>query len=282
MSFFDYVLWPVKWVIEAILIGWHSLLTTLGLDGTTGLSWVLSIIGLVLVIKTLLVPLYIKQVTAQKNLALAAPEIKKIRAEYKDRLDQFSREEMARKILEAYKDKGTNPLISLVPTLLQLPILVSLFYVLNHAARTQEAGVGLFNKKLTDQFYNSEFFGGSLHQTFFDGIANGFDATASLISVIIGIMVTIQVLTLILDSRKAALLEQTPEQVKQSKRIRYGAFGVITTLILISSFFVPVALLIYLALSTVWTLVQKIVVDSILSKADEKASEKEFEQPEVV
>ncbi len=41
-------LFPIKWVIELILVGFHSLFGFFGLSPESGISWVLSIVGLVL------------------------------------------------------------------------------------------------------------------------------------------------------------------------------------------------------------------------------------------
>lgn len=272
MSFFDYILWPVKWVIEAILVGWHSLFTTIGLDGSTGLSWVLAITGLVVVIKGLMVPLYIQQVKAQRRLVAVGPEIRKIRADYKDKLSTFDRDEMSRKILEAYKTQGVNPAASFLPVLIQIPVLVSLFYVLKNAAQTQKEGVGLFTKNLTDQFYNSTFFNGSLHETLLQGLNNGFTATATVAIAILIIMVIVQFVTLLLDAASAKTAQQsaeTSEEQKapsQSTRLRNIMFVILTLSIIISGLFLPVALMVYLALSTVWTLFQKVITNRLLKK----------------
>jgi len=43
MGVIDTILWPIRWIIEAILVGFHSLFETWGLEGASGLSWVLAI-----------------------------------------------------------------------------------------------------------------------------------------------------------------------------------------------------------------------------------------------
>lgn len=286
MSFFDYVLWPVKWVIEAILVGWHSLFTSLGLDGSTGLSWVLAITGLVIVIKGLMVPLYVQQVKAQRRLIAVGPEIRSIRAEYKDKTSTFERDEMSRKILEAYKTQGVSPIASFLPVLLQIPILISLFYVLKNAAQTQKEGIGLFSKELTDQFYNSTFFGGSIHETLLKGLNDGFTATATVAIAVLVIMVVVQFVTLLLDAAAAKTAQQSAENTgegtapSQSKRLRNIMFVILTLSIVISGLFLPVALMIYLALSTVWTLFQKIITNRLLKKDVEEEKEEAVDSAE--
>lgn len=58
MQFLDTILWPIRWVIEAILVGFHWVLELLGMDGDGGLTWVLSIVALVLIVRAALVPIF--------------------------------------------------------------------------------------------------------------------------------------------------------------------------------------------------------------------------------
>ena len=61
MDIFAAILWPFRWVIEAILVTFHNVLTTFGLSPDSGISWVASIVGLVLVVRAALIPLFVKQ-----------------------------------------------------------------------------------------------------------------------------------------------------------------------------------------------------------------------------
>ena len=90
------ILWPIKWVVEAILVFFHTILEGVGLDRDAGLTWVLSIVGLVLVIRAALIPIFVKQIKSQRRMLEVAPQIKKIQDKYKGKKDQFSREAMSR------------------------------------------------------------------------------------------------------------------------------------------------------------------------------------------
>ena len=133
LGFFGTLLWPIKWVIEAILVGFHSLLTSIGLESAAGLTWVLSITGLVIVIRALLIPVFVRQIKSQRKMLEISPQLKKIQDKYKGKKDQFSREAMSRETMNLYKAHGTNPLSSCLPLLLQMPIFFGLFSVLNDA-----------------------------------------------------------------------------------------------------------------------------------------------------
>ncbi|THG29466.1 membrane protein insertase YidC [Naasia lichenicola] len=165
MDIIGTVLWPIKWVIELLLVSFHSLWTFTGLDADAGITWVLAIVGLVLVVRAALIPVFVRQIKSQRKMLEVAPQLKKIQDKYKGKRDQFSREAMSRETMELYRKTGTNPLSSCLPLLLQMPIFFGLFSVLNDAQH-DKAGVGLLNINLADSFANSELFGAPLKSTF--------------------------------------------------------------------------------------------------------------------
>src|SRR6187431_697365 len=145
MDLIGTILWPIKWVIEAILVGFHWFWTSVGLDPDAGLTWVLSIVGLVLIVRAALIPIFVRQIKSQRRMMEVAPQLKKIQDKYKGKKDQFSREAMSRETMALYKRTGTNPLASCLPLLLQMPIFFALFSVLNDASVRDQAGVGLLS-----------------------------------------------------------------------------------------------------------------------------------------
>ena len=103
----------------------------------------MSIVGLVVVIRILLIPLFVKQINAQRGLQMLQPEMKKIQAKYKGKTDPESRQKQQEEMMKLYKDNGTNPLASCLPILLQAPIFFALFRVLNgigHRTRARSPG----------------------------------------------------------------------------------------------------------------------------------------------
>ncbi|WP_394553728.1 membrane protein insertase YidC [Agromyces sp. MMS24-JH15] len=159
------ILWPIKWVIELILVSFHSMWSFFGLDPDSGVTWVLSIVGLVIVVRAALIPIFVRQIKSQRRMLEVAPQLKKIQDKYKGKTDQFSREAMSRETMDLYKRTGTNPLSSCLPLLLQMPIFFALFSVLNDAQH-DKAGVGLMTQELANSFANSEFLGAPLSSTF--------------------------------------------------------------------------------------------------------------------
>ncbi len=147
VAFFNTLLWPIKWVIEAILVGLHWFWTNIvQLDPDAGLTWVLSIVGLVLVVRAALIPIFVRQIRSQRKMLEISPQLKKIQDKYRGKKDQFSREAMSRETMALYRKAGTNPFASCLPLLLQMPIFFGLFTVLSNAQNPAiEHGVGLLN-----------------------------------------------------------------------------------------------------------------------------------------
>ena len=95
----------------------------------TGLAWGLSIVILVVIIRLLLVPLFVKQVHAQRKMAQHAPQLQELRKKYKNDKQRLNEETM-----KFYKENGVNPLAGCLPMIPQMVIFFSLFYVLRAIA----------------------------------------------------------------------------------------------------------------------------------------------------
>ena len=185
------LLWPIKWLIEMILVAFHWLFSSFGLSGDSGLSWVLAIVGLVLVVRAALIPVFVKQIKSQRNMMLVQPELKKLQTKYKGKTDRDSKERFAKEQMELYKRTGSNPLSSCLPLLLQMPIFFGLFSVLNNA-QADKPGVGMLDAGLAESFSTSEIFGAPLSATFL----NSDDITVKIIAaVMIVLMTASQVIT---------------------------------------------------------------------------------------
>ena len=96
--------------------------------------WVLSIIGLTLVIRAALIPLFVKQIKSSRNMQLIQPKVKELQKKY-----GHDRERLAQETMKLYKETGTNPFASCLPILLQMPIFFALFRLLDQAAKNGTA-----------------------------------------------------------------------------------------------------------------------------------------------
>ena len=100
------------------------LITTLHDD--VGLTWGWSIVALTVIVRLLIVPLTIKQIRSMNALRVLQPQIKEIQAKYKD-----DKQRQQQEMMKFYKENQVNPFASCLPLLLQLPVFMSLFFLLN-------------------------------------------------------------------------------------------------------------------------------------------------------
>jgi YidC/Oxa1 family membrane protein insertase len=110
----------VAWVIMKI----HAVMGAI-FGPATGAAWGLSIVILVVLIRVCLIPLFVKQVHAQRKMAQHAPQLAELRKKYKNDKQRLQEETM-----KFYKENGVNPLAGCLPVIPQMIIFFSLFYVL--------------------------------------------------------------------------------------------------------------------------------------------------------
>jgi YidC/Oxa1 family membrane protein insertase len=94
---------------------------------SAGLSWGMSIIALTVVTRALLIPLTYKQLKGMRAMQALQPQIKELQEKYKN-----DKQRMQQEMMRFYKENKVNPLASCLPLLAQLPVFITLFYVLRH------------------------------------------------------------------------------------------------------------------------------------------------------
>jgi YidC/Oxa1 family membrane protein insertase len=112
---------PLIDVFEAVLQFFHNHI---------GLSWGLSIVALTILMRAILLPLTVKQFHSMQKLQRMQPQMKEIQAKYKD-----DKQRQQQEIMKFYKENEINPLGSCLPLVAQLPVFISLFYMLRQDLR---------------------------------------------------------------------------------------------------------------------------------------------------
>ena len=251
------ILWPIKWVIELILVAFHSMWTFFGLDPDAGLTWVLSIVGLVIVVRAALIPIFVRQIKSQRRMLEVAPQLKKIQDKYKGKKDQFSREAMSRETMDLYKKTGTNPLSSCLPLLLQMPIFFGLFSVLNDAQH-DKAGVGVFTQDLANSFANSEILGAPLKGTFIGAMNGEYPWQVMVIAAtMIVLMTASQFITQLQIVSKNMSPETKASPMFRQQRIMLYLLPLVFAF---SGVAFPIGVMFYWLVSNFWTMGQQFVV----------------------
>jgi YidC/Oxa1 family membrane protein insertase len=107
---------PLIDAFEWILLRFHDDL---------GLGWGLSIIAMTVIVRAALLPLTFKQFKSMQALASHAPEMKRLQERYKNDKERLNQE-----MMKFYRENKINPFASCLPLLAQLPVFLSLFYML--------------------------------------------------------------------------------------------------------------------------------------------------------
>jgi YidC/Oxa1 family membrane protein insertase len=114
----------VAWIIMRIHAG-----LAVPFGASSGWAWGLSIVILVMLMRLVMVPLFVKQVRAQRRMAAFAPQLQELRKRYK-----HDKQKLNEEMMKFYKENGVNPLAGCWPLVAQLPLFYSLFYVLRAIA----------------------------------------------------------------------------------------------------------------------------------------------------
>jgi YidC/Oxa1 family membrane protein insertase len=258
MSWFDGLLWPIMWVVAWIMVQFHALLSAIGLDPAGGTAWALSIVGLVIVIRIALIPLFFRQIKASRGLQLIQPEMQAIQKKYKGKTDPASREAMSRETMALYSKHGTNPFSSCLPILAQSPIFFALFRVLNSLtalAQGKYAGhdsIGPLTQELASQAEKATVLGAPLSGYF---MQPGATTATRVVTIVLIIAMSVTTFTtqrqLTMKNMPPAALEGPAAQ--QQKMLLY----MMPLIFAFSGINFPIGVLIYWTTTNIWSMGQQ-------------------------
>ncbi len=253
-DWFFSLLQPIQWVVAWIMVQFHALLTAAGLPEDSGWTWALSIVGLVIVIRIVLIPLFVKQINASRGLQLIQPEMRKIQDKYKGKKDEASRQAMTKETMDLYKRTGTNPFASCLPILLQSPIFFALFRVLNYNV-VQQQPIGALTRDLARQADEATVFGAALSSTFLGST----DMTVKVVTVVLIVLMSLTTFTtqkqLMTKNMPAAAMEGNPF-MQQQKMLLYA----LPLVFAFSGVNFPIGVLLYWLTTNVWSMGQQFYV----------------------
>ena len=245
---FQWLMNGVSW----ILVQFHQLLSTF-MNPASGWTWTFSIVGLVIVIRILLIPLFVKQIKSQRNLQLIQPQMKEIQKKYAG-----DRERQSQEMMKLYKETGTNPLASCLPILLQAPIFFALFSVLQGIAMNQAKGVFTWPQyaDLLGQAREASIFGAPLYGTFMGADEVALDGFTPINTRILAfILIILMTVTTFLTQRQMIVKNTTADNpiVKQQKILLY----VFPLVFAIGGINFPIGVLIYWFTTNLWSMGQQ-------------------------
>ncbi|MFB7937460.1 membrane protein insertase YidC [Streptomyces sp. NPDC127049] len=249
-SLFAFITTPVSWII----VQFHKVFGAIfGPD--TGWAWGLSIVSLVVLIRICLIPLFVKQIKATRNMQALQPKMKAIQERYKSDKQRQSEE-----MMKLYKETGTNPLSSCLPILAQSPFFFALYHVLSNIASGKP--IGAMNQTLVDSAREAKIFGAPIAAKFMDSPekVEALGATLLDVRVVTAVMIVLMSASQFFTQRQLMMknvdLSVKTPYMQQQKMLMY-IFPVIFAVMGINF---PVGVLVYWLTTNVWTMGQQMYV----------------------
>ena len=243
------IMTPLYYAVSFVLVGFHRALSTF-MDPAGGLTWVLSIVGLTLTIRAALIPLFVKQIKSSRNMQLIQPKVRELQKKY-----GHDREKLAQETMALYKDSGTNPFASCLPILLQMPIFLALFRMLDQASKKDKAH-GFLDETLAKQFGDSKLFDLiPVSGTFLDtkGVTE--------VMLVSAVLVLAMTATTFLTQRQLMSKNMPADALsgpyaQQQKMLLY----ILPVVFAVGGIAFPIGVLVYWTVSNLWTMAQQFYV----------------------
>ena len=256
----DGLLMPLKVAEAWVMVTIHKLLVAIGMSDGPGPAWVLSIVGLTVAVRVLIMPLFVKQIRSSRGMQAMQPELRALQNKYKGKKDPASQERMREEMMALYRKHGTNPLSSCLPMLIQIPIFFALFRVLarlqeiaNSAGSAHPVKIGPLTPALAADVQASSLFGAPLSSSFM----NGSSATVKIVTmVLIVLMTATQFYTmhqLTMKNMPKSVTESDNPAMRSQRMMMYG----MPLIFFITGPQFQVGVLIYWLVSNVWTMGQQ-------------------------
>jgi YidC/Oxa1 family membrane protein insertase len=223
---------PLIDVFKPVLVFFHD---------SVGLGWGWAIVALTICVRALLLPLAIKQYRSMKALQEIAPELKKVQERYKD-----DKQRQQQEVMKFYQENKVNPLASCLPLILQLPVFLSLYYMLRTDLKHEICGIPIADaaNQVCEQVQP-----GSGQFLFIPDLTD--KATGGVLVVLIVLYVSSQLLSSIL----------MPATVDKTQRMIFMALPFIFVPFIIQF---PAGLIVYWITTNLWTVSQQTALRKIM------------------
>ncbi|MGI8868653.1 MAG: membrane protein insertase YidC, partial [Mycobacteriales bacterium] len=252
----DWLYTGISWV----LLRWHDLFS-LFLPHGSGFTWALSIVFLVITIRIILFPLFVKQFHSMRAMQELSPKMQAIRKKYAD-----DRQRQTQEMMALQREAGANPLGGCLPMIVQAPVFLALYHVLRHLRTNNNATLYGWTRKQFDSAVGAKFFGAPIPATFRTvGQFDNANHTTTRVVIIVLLLLSC-VATYITQwqnfTRNKANLE--PQQMMIQRLMMY----LIPVGLLFSGivFGLPLGVLLYWLTNNVWTMGQQFYMLGHLTK----------------
>lgn len=255
----DTILYPIQVAVAWIMVTIHKGLVALpAFDDGAGPAWVLSIVGLTIVIRLLIMPLFFRQIRASRGMQLMQPELQALQKKYKGKTDPVSRQAQQQEMMALYKKHNANPFSSCLPILLQMPIFFALFRVLNGVGSLALTGefnghssIGPLTQGMAADINASTVFGAGLSETFIGSDNIQVKIVAAVLVIVMSGSQFFSMKQLAMKNMPASSMDNPI--MRQQKLMMY----VFPVIFAVSGVAFPLGVLIYWTVSNFWAVGQQ-------------------------
>ncbi|GAB1643875.1 membrane protein insertase YidC [Krasilnikovia sp. MM14-A1259] len=250
----DWIYYAISW----ILLRWHDLWAAIGIPEErvlgTNWTWVLAIVFLVVTVRVILFPVFVKQIKSQRAMQALQPKVKELQEKHKG-----DRETLQKEMMELYRTEKANPLMGCLPMFLQIPVFLGLFHVLRrlHPDNTNKTLYGWtveqFNSATHAALFNAPL-PAKFGSTPADLVALG--AHSATVKVVAGVLILVMMTTTYMTSRQMILKTGWAEDPQQKMIQRLMLYGIPLSLLISGSLF-PIGVIIYWVTNNLFTLAQQ-------------------------
>ncbi|WFE43470.1 membrane protein insertase YidC [Verrucosispora sp. WMMD1129] len=245
--------------ISEILLFWHAAWQRLLGDASalrTDWSWVLGIVFLVLTVRIILFPVFVKQIRSQRAMQALQPRLAELQARHRD-----DRVTLQKEMVELYRVEKANPLMGCLPMLVQIPVFLGLLHVLRHLKPTMPEHLKtLYGWSVTqfDSASSATLFGapiaGSFGSTGQELALLGADSAT--VRIVAAVLIVTMIATTYLSSRQLILRSGWATDPQQRLVQRLMLYGIPASL-LVSGLIFPIGVIIYWVTTNLFSLGQQ-------------------------
>ncbi|NJC64471.1 membrane protein insertase YidC [Planosporangium flavigriseum] len=248
--------------ISAILLFWHAAWHKVVGDASwlaTNWSWVLGIIFLVITVRAILFPIFVKQIKSQRAMQALQPKVKALQEKHKG-----DRETLQQELMKLYREEKANPLMGCLPMFLQVPVFLGLFHVLRHLKPTMPEHLRTLYGWTAGQFESAshaKLFGAPIAASFRSSSheLSLLGASGTTVKIVAAILIATMIVTTYFTSRQMILKTGWAEDPQQRMVQKLMLYGVPFSL-LISGYMFPIGVVIYWVTQNIFSLGQQMWV----------------------